>query len=149
MGTVEENNKELIHRQFEHYNQHELEAAWGFFAPSCFGETYTLEQQQQHDIMLFNGCPDAKYTITDMIAEGDKVSFMVYLSGTHTGGIFMGLPPTGKKIDINGTRVVRIADNKIAEMKTTVDMLTLWQQLEVLPSIMEAFQKYKETHNLE
>ena len=143
MGIGE--NKALIRRQFEHFNQRELDAAWELLSPSCFGETYTFEQYKQHDITLVNACPEGKYTILDMIAEGDKLAVMLSYTGTHTGEPIMGIPATGIKIDISGTRIVRIVDNKIAEMKATVDTLSFWQQLGVLPSLPEAIQAYNES----
>ena len=39
---------------------------------------------------------DIKFTILDMIAEGDKVAVFWQLSGTHKS-TFAGIPPTGKK----------------------------------------------------
>ena len=146
MGTVEE-NKALVRRFIELYNQQELDATDEILTEGCFAAGITLEQNRQLDIMLFKAFPDWKMTLLDMIAEGDKVAVMINYTGTHTGGPFMGIPPTGKKIDTKGNRIAKIVNNKVVEMKgTTEDML---QQLGVIPTWQEALQAYKEAHNLE
>lgn len=146
---IEENNKELIRRLHEYYNRRELDAADDIYAEGCFGEVLTWEQNKQLDIMILAAFPDMKWAIVDMIAEGDKVAFINNLSGTHSGEAFMGIPPTGKKIDCTNTRIVTIADDKIVEFNGTNDFMGLWQPLGVMPTFGEAMQAYKETHNLE
>ena len=59
----------------------------------------------------------------------------------------MGIPPMGRKQDFNATRILRIVDYKIVEIKGTEDLLSSAQQLGVLPSIQEAIKTYKEAHN--
>ena len=142
-----EENKDVVRRYFELYNQHDLDSAYEILTPGCFGEGVTLEQSRQLDIMIFKSFPDWKITILDMVAEGDKVAFIENYTGTHTGEPYMGIPPMGKKQDFNATRILRIVDYKIVEIKGTEDLLSSAQQLGVLPSIQEAIKTYKEAHN--
>jgi steroid delta-isomerase-like uncharacterized protein len=60
---------------------------------------------------------DLQYTVEDLIAEGDKVAIRWSLTGTQQGE-FRGAPPTGKKTTMSGISVVRIANDKIAEIWT-------------------------------
>ena len=142
---IEENNKELIRHLHELYNQHNIDAANEIYAEGCFGEGFTLEQNKQFDIMLQDAFPDAKWTILDMIAEGDKVAFINNVTGTHTGGLYMGIPPTGKKIDCKNTRIVRIDDSKIIEWRGTADFYNNMQQLGVIPTMREAIKAYNDS----
>ena len=80
-----------------------------------------------------------------MLAEGDKVAYIVNATGTHTGGPFMGIQPAGKKVDCTNTWIARIVDNKIVEHKGTADFLNNLQQLGVLPAIPEAIQAYNDS----
>jgi predicted ester cyclase len=144
-----EENKEVVRRYCELYSQHDVDAANELLSPSCFEGDSGWEQNKQLDIMLVNAFPDIKMTISDMIAEGDKVAGIRTMTGTHTGEPFMGIPATGNKIDGESTLIVRIADNKVVEVKGTRDMLGFWQQLGVLPAIPEAIQAYKKAHDLE
>ncbi len=58
--------------------------------------------------------PDLVYVVEDIIAEGDKVVARYTARGTHLGRLH-DIPPSGKKIEINGIYMGRIADSRIAE----------------------------------
>jgi predicted ester cyclase len=45
-----------------------------------------------------------------------------------------GLPPTGKEVAIIGVTIIRLADDKIAEVWDYVDLLGLLQQLGAIPT---------------
>ena len=77
--------------------------------------------------------PDNWIEIVDMIAEGDKVAFRIHTGGTHQGE-FKGIAPTGKRYDITETHIVRVSGGRIAEQWGLEDLLTLMQQLGVVPS---------------
>ncbi len=64
----------------------------------------------------------------DIIAEGDKVVVRFRVRGTHLG-TYMGLAPTGRRIDAPGIIIYRIADGKIVEHWLQVDAMTVMQQL--------------------
>ncbi len=149
MGTVEEKNKEIVRQMYELYNQHDVDAANEMFSPDFHFRDFTREQIKQIDTMLHNAFPDFQCSIIDIVAEGDKVAHIVNATGTHTGGPFMGIPPTGKKTDITNTWIVKIGDSKIVEFNGTASTLIQLQQLGVIPTIPEAIQAYKKSHNLE
>lgn len=48
---------------------------------------------------LLPGIPDMELPIEDLVAEGEKVLARLRVKGTHDGDL-MGVPATGKKIDI-------------------------------------------------
>ncbi len=64
--------------------------------------------------MSHNAIPDAKYTIGNMVAEGDQVVVRFTFSGTYTGSI-MGSKPTGKFFSVPGLVYYRLANGKIVE----------------------------------
>ncbi len=53
--------------------------------------------------------------------------------GTHEGE-FMGVAPTGKRVEFQGIATVRIREGKIAENRGMPDMLGLLQQLGAVPA---------------
>ncbi len=53
--------------------------------------------------------------LDDLIVEGNKVVMRIPFTGTHMGK-FRGPEPTGKKIDVTETLILRIKDGRIAEM---------------------------------
>lgn len=76
--------------------------------------------------------PDLRVTIDDQIAEGDKVVTRWTARGTNTGPL-KGMPATGNTVAVTGANVARLADGKIVESWFNFDMLTLLQQLGVVP----------------
>jgi steroid delta-isomerase-like uncharacterized protein len=78
-----------------------------------------------------------RFTIEDVIAEGDKVVVRWTNSGSHVGE-FAGIPPTNKDFTIGGIDIYRVEDGKLAEHWDVVDQLSLLQQLGLLPSPEDA-----------
>jgi steroid delta-isomerase-like uncharacterized protein len=77
--------------------------------------------------------PDFRATILDQIAESDKVVTRKVFSGTHEGEL-MGIPPTGRQVEIHVIDIVRLEDGRIVEHWNIVDRLGLLQQLGALPA---------------
>ena len=77
--------------------------------------------------------PDLRFTVEDMISDGNKVVSRVKATGTHEGE-FMGMPPTGKRIDVQLIDIVRFGDDGLAHEHWGVfDALTMVQQLGAVP----------------
>ena len=80
-----------------------------------------------------SGLPDMKATIHEQIAEGDKVVTRKTLTGTHQG-VLMGVPPTGKTINLEVIDIVRVANGKLVEHWHQVDAMGVMQQLGMIPT---------------
>jgi len=72
--------------------------------------------------------PDAAYDLVEMIASDDRVITRFVMRATHLGE-FQGIPATGKKIELSGIAIVRLADGKVVEEREESDMLGLMRQL--------------------
>jgi steroid delta-isomerase-like uncharacterized protein len=83
---------------------------------------------RKHAEILFSAFPDLQVKIEDIFAAGDKVAVRLRISGTHAGE-FLGVQPTGKKVEYESTEIYRIDDGKIAEEWICSDMLTLMAQI--------------------
>ncbi len=80
-------------------------------------------------VMMFrNAFPDLRMFILDTIAEEDVVAIRFALTGTHEG-IFMGIPPTGRDVEIGGCSIFHFGDGQIIERWQESDMLGLYGQL--------------------
>ena len=78
--------------------------------------------------------PDLRMTPEDVLASGDKVVVRLRATGTHEGE-FMGVPATGKTIDVQAIDIVRFGDDGLAHEHWGVfDAMTMMQQLGVVPS---------------
>ena len=93
---------------------------------------HNREKFLQHLTYFLTAFSDTVFTVEEQIAEGDRVVTRGTWSGTHSGD-FQGLPPSGKQIAINAVLFDRIVDGKIVEHRSQFDMLTLLQQLGVVP----------------
>src|ERR671915_1524400 len=82
-----------------------------------------------------NAIPDLHITIEDMLAEGDKVASRWVTKGTHKGGDLMGAKPTGNKISVSETVVVRVKDGKVVEGWANRDDLGFLQQIGLIPPL--------------
>ena len=74
-----------------------------------------------------------KFTIDDMIAEGDKVMARWTYRCTHQGQ-WRAQSPTGKEITFTATCAYRFVDGKLAESWQNVDNLGVVKQLGLYPA---------------
>jgi steroid delta-isomerase-like uncharacterized protein len=78
--------------------------------------------------------PDMHMEVEDLLASGDKTVARVRLTGTHQGE-FMGVPPTGKRADVQLIDIMRFNDaGLVCEHWGVADMMSLMQQLGVVPA---------------
>ena len=83
--------------------------------------------------MLRVAFPDLRMEVEDMIAEGDKAVARARTTGTHQGE-FMGIPATGKGIDIQVIDIMRFdGDGLVCEHWGLTDTMSMMQQLGVVP----------------
>ena len=77
--------------------------------------------------------PDLTLTAEDMVAEGDLITVRWSSTGTHKGEL-MGIPATGKTVNISGMDMMRMKDGKIVEHWGIMDDLGMMQQLGLIPA---------------
>ena len=92
-----------------------------------------LEGFKQMGLMFRAAISDMEVDVEDLIAEGDRVVDRITVRGTHTGEL-MGVPPSGKRFEMQEIHIARIVDGKIVERWTQVDMLGLLQQIGGIPA---------------
>ncbi len=138
--TTEE-NKAISRRVGEEiFNGGDLDLADELYAPdyvlhdpSLPEDLHGPEGLKRYVAMTRAAFPDARVTVEDQVAEGDKVVDRWTARGTHTGE-FMGIPPTGRRIEVSGVTISRFAGGKIAEDWYQGDDLGMMRQLGVIPS---------------
>lgn len=83
---------------------------------------------------LMHSFPDGKVTVEDVIIAqgGDKAAIRYTWRATHTVD-FMGIPPTGKTVELQGISIVRAENGKLVECWDGYDSLGLLRQLGVMP----------------
>ncbi len=78
--------------------------------------------------------PDLRTAEADSVKEGDKVAFRWLLSGTHEGE-FMGVAATGRRVEVMGMDIVRVADGEIVDHWGEFDAMGLLRQIGVIPRL--------------
>ena len=77
--------------------------------------------------------PDMRMEAEDVLMSGDKVVARSRATGTHQGE-FMGMPATGKRIDVQLIDILRFGDDGLAHEHWGVfDALAMMQQLGAIP----------------
>jgi len=74
--------------------------------------------------------PDLRFTIADIVAEGDMVAARTSITGTHRG-VFSGIAPTGNAVTLRAMQMFRLSDGQIQEGWAVVDLGALFRQLGV------------------
>lgn len=122
MKTITENNKAVVRR----FNQEVIaEGNLGSFR-ELMDEQFVnrsapegMSNGADGMIYFFNeilrpAMPDIHVTIHDQVAEGDLVTIRKTIHGTQTGDL-LGIPPTGRPVQIEVIDIVRIKDGRYFE----------------------------------
>jgi len=134
-AEVEEQNKELVKREWEAWSKGDFETFRELLAPDFFyyfpsrnTKPMSLEETIEMGKMEHNAFADITFSIEELIAVEDIVISRFIMRGTHEGE-FEGIPPTGNKIELSGIMITHIENGKIVEDRQELDMLGLMQQL--------------------
>src|SRR5450432_3599704 len=94
----------------------------------------TKDGVKQFFTMYLAAFPDLRFSADDILASGDKVVGRVTITGTNTGD-FMGMPATGKSVNIQAIDIIRFGDDRLEhEHWGVVDVMAMMQQLGVVPT---------------
>lgn len=137
-----EANRQVAYRFYDElWNKGNYAAAAELLHPDHFDHTLPplpgLPQGRDGVLQLMRtfraAFPDLVMSVDTVIGEGDLVGEVLTLRGTHTGS-FVGIPPTGKSIEIRSVNICRIEDGLVRERWGASDDLGLLRQLGILPS---------------
>jgi steroid delta-isomerase-like uncharacterized protein len=90
------------------------------------------EGVRQFFVMFRAAFPDMRMEAREVLGDGDLVSARFVFTGTHEGE-FMGLPATGKRVEVEGFDMVRLRDGQVTEHWGVMDAMALMQQLGAIP----------------
>ncbi len=142
---MSEQNKTNVRRLFEEvWNKGHVAVADELFAP-----TYTHHDSSTPDVgrgpesekkratLYRNAFPDVRFTIEDIIAEGETVVARWSCNGTHKGDL-NEIAATGKQFNITGVSITRFMNGKMIEGFVNWDALGLMQQIGRVPELGKA-----------
>jgi steroid delta-isomerase-like uncharacterized protein len=145
--------KQLVNRFVDElWNERRLDVADAIIAKDCV--THQLrsgapagavprgpEAIKEHVAGWIASFPDLRFTIEQMVSEGNRVVMQLRMEGTHRGA-WLGIPASGKKIQIRMFTVHRVEGGKIVEDWVLVESLGLFEQLEVVPNAADLVQNF-------
>jgi steroid delta-isomerase-like uncharacterized protein len=136
--TQTERNKELVRRYYEACNRRDMHAVF-----ACFHEDLVhysrLSEYPKSGVeyafeTTFAAFPDLKWSLVELIADGDQVAALVLIEGTHRGD-YLGASPTGKRVKVFSAEFARVEDGTFIEHRGILDELHLIAQIGVVPEM--------------
>jgi steroid delta-isomerase-like uncharacterized protein len=129
-----------MHRMYDAINARDLDAFAAVMGDDFVEheETPGLAPTKQGVLdffrLNFGAFPDVRFEAEDIIVSGDKVVARARFTGTHRGD-FLGVPATGKHVDVQLIDIIRFGDDGLAHEHWGVfDALGMLQQLGVVPA---------------
>jgi steroid delta-isomerase-like uncharacterized protein len=136
MSTV---NEEISRRFTELFSTGDEALAEAVLSPDVVfhgtagdGELRGLDAMKRLVAAYRDAFPDARSTVEDQVAEGDKVVTRWRARGTHLGQLGP-IAATGREFVMDGITIERFAGGKIVEVWVARDELGLLGRLGVLP----------------
>lgn len=139
-----EETKAVIRRQEAALNAGRVDAGLDLFADPCIfnGQPIGAQVIPQLRTPLWAAVPDVRWTLEQMIAEGEWVAVRWTMRGTHTGEFIHptlgSAPASGNPVAVTYLDHYRIVGGQIAEVWEVRDGVSLQQQLGVYPSPQQA-----------
>ncbi|HXW79477.1 MAG TPA: ester cyclase [Acidimicrobiales bacterium] len=133
-------NSDKLQRAFQLVSEGDLDGFFEYLADDFVehetgpGLAPTKAGTRELFAMLMAGFPDIRFEAEDVIESGDKVVARAHITGTNKGE-FMGVPASGKSIDIQAIDIVRFGDDGLVhEHWGVMDVMSMMQQIGAVPS---------------
>ncbi|MFI0776799.1 flavin reductase [Streptomyces sp. NPDC021212] len=81
--------------------------------------------------------PDLHTEIEEIVEDGEELAIRWRSTGSHTGD-FLGVPPTGRPVEVSGATFTHFEDGRIAEEWVTWDPRQLLEALGIITTTQEA-----------
>jgi predicted ester cyclase len=106
-----------------------------------FAESYVDHQENQLGVQalkdqlgsFYAAFPDLHVTLEEVLADGERYASRTTVTGTQTGSL-MGVPPTGRTINVTAVDIGLVRDGKATERWGGLDTFALLNQLGVIPT---------------
>ncbi|WNG44516.1 ester cyclase [Archangium minus] len=121
------------------YNEGRVDQLERFYAPDVVphppvpGAESGLEGFRQGVKGFLEAFSEVRLTLVDFVFEKDIMAPRITMTGIHVGN-FMGIPATGRRMEIADHPHYRLRDGKIVEYWDMPDLLTLMIQLGAIPA---------------
>jgi steroid delta-isomerase-like uncharacterized protein len=132
-------NAAALRRAYELVNEGDLDGFFDYLADDFVehesgpGLEPTKTGTKQLFAMMKAGFPDLRFDAEDVLESGDKVVARARVTGTNKGD-FMGVPASGKSIDVQAIDILRFGpDGLVHEHWGVMDIMSMMQQIGAVP----------------
>ncbi len=132
-----EDNKAIVRRHLEAISSGDVRGAAECWAETAHNHGREVTRGDVERTMIALAGLRERHTIHEMVAEGDWVAVRTTCEGIHAvepslpvnGGIFEGIPPTGRTYRAQHMHLFRVVDGKITDHWANRDDLGAARQL--------------------
>jgi len=144
LSQVELRNLGSVTDVLQYWNRQDLEGVLAYYDESitwlniAMEETYRGKSEVRVFLRkLFAAFPDLNFEVTYKIARGDNVAEQWVIRGTHRG-TFMGIPPTGKPVEIPGMSMAELRAGRFVSDHFYFDALGVLRDMALMPPLRVA-----------
>ena len=138
---VERRNLTAVSDVLAYWNTQDVEGILAFYDEEIAWFNMALRQEYNGHAevaefltALFVAFPDLRFDVIEKAARGDQVAERWEITATHLGP-YMGIPPTGNDILIEGMGLVTMRDGKFLTDNFYYDALGVLQQMGIFPPL--------------
>jgi steroid delta-isomerase-like uncharacterized protein len=141
LTPTEERNLRAVTDVLQFWNTQDIEGMLTFYDDDitwtnvALEETYRGKDEVRVFLRkLFTAIPDLNFEVTHKFVRDNQVSERWVIRGAHRGP-FMGIPPTGKPLEIPGIGMVQMRDGKFLRDWFLLDASAGLRQMGLLPPL--------------
>lgn len=145
-ADVETVDEAWVRERFGRFNDREaffadVEGTW-IDRPHYRVVAQNLEMRTRGDVIawfrvLFDAIADLRMVVEDVAIAGEagreRVTVRWSITGTFSGGPFIGIEPTGRPVGLRGMDLVELEDGRVAANSIYYDQLGFARQIGMLP----------------
>jgi steroid delta-isomerase-like uncharacterized protein len=138
---VIENSRSLFIELIDAWNTHDLDRATAFFAADYEGAD--IAQPESHFgpagmrealAVYYRALPDVRFTIDDLVLDGERVVILWTARGTHLGSL-MNIPPSQRAVAVRGVSALIVREGKVVRGLYIWDLAGLLRNIGLLPEL--------------
>lgn len=132
---------QLLERLMQLWNSHDTASAAEIYAPNYVGIDVTdhtrvngPEGVGKQLERFYRAFPDLVFKAEETVFEENRAVMYWTARGTHHG-MLLNIPPTGRRVRVNGVSMLRIESGKIVHATHLWDMAALLRMIGLLPEL--------------
>ena len=141
LNETELANLRTVTDVLQYWNRQDIEGVLAYYDESITWLNIAMEETYhgKSEVRVFLGklmaaFPDLNFEVTYKIARGDNVAEQWFIRGTHLG-TFMGIPPTGRHVEIPGMSMAELRDARFVSDHFYFDALGVLRDMALMPPL--------------